>query len=125
MAGFAGGRDRSDDATSSGCGSATRTGTPRTWPTGSSRDCTFTDVDLTEATSNGATFTGCRFEHSKLNASHHTATAFVGCEFVRTSLFDAELEGCKLTGSTFVDCTLRPLTVRGGLWRAVGLRAPA
>ena len=46
-------------------------------------------------------------------------TAFVACTFRRTSFFGATLEGCKLTGSSFVYCTLRPLTVRGGQWRAV------
>ena len=60
-------------------------------------DCTFRDVDLTEATPAGATFTGCRFEHSRLNASRHVATAFVGCHFLRTNLFDAERELVMLT----------------------------
>ena len=41
-------------------------------------------------------------------------SAFVACEFNRCNFFDATLEGCKLSGSVFVDCTLRPLTVTGG-----------
>jgi hypothetical protein len=37
-------------------------------------------------------------------------------------LLRATLDGCKLTGSMFVDCTLRPLTVSGGQWRGVTMR---
>lgn len=37
----------------------------------------------------------------------------------RASFFDARLEGCKLTGSVFVECTLRPMAVVGGVWRSV------
>jgi uncharacterized protein YjbI with pentapeptide repeats len=51
------------------------------------RDCTFTDVDLTECTTDGTTFTGCTFSSSRLNASTHTASSFAGCEFRRTRLF--------------------------------------
>ncbi|MDT7536695.1 MAG: hypothetical protein QOI82_280 [Actinomycetota bacterium] len=34
----------------------------------------------------------------------------------------ARLVGCKLTGSTFLRCELRPLTVEGGDWSYVTLR---
>jgi len=52
----------------------------------------------------------------------HTATAFVGCDFRRTSVFDATLDGCKLVGSVFAECTLRTLTVTGGSWLGVTMR---
>jgi len=87
------------------------------------RGCTFREVDLTETTSRGASFESCIFANCRLNASTHTGSAFVACEFRRTSLFSATLDGCKLTGSIFVDCTLRPMIVRGGQWRGVVMRA--
>ena len=37
-------------------------------------------------------------------------------------LFDAELRGCKLVGSHFTGCTLRPLLALGGNWSFVSLR---
>ena len=46
----------------------------------------------------------------------------MGCDFRRSSFFTATLDGCKLTGSVFSECTLRPLTVVGGAWRSVTLR---
>jgi uncharacterized protein YjbI with pentapeptide repeats len=86
------------------------------------RGCTFREVDLTEAESRGAFFESCEFDNCRLNASTHTDTAFVACQLRRTSLFGATLDGCKLTGTMFVECTLRPLTVRAGQWRSVLLR---
>ena len=65
--------------------------------------CTFSDVDLVEATSAGARFEACRFGNTRLNASRHQDTAFVQCVFERCSLFDAEFDDCKLTGSATKD----------------------
>lgn len=48
--------------------------------------------------------------------------AFLRCRFVQTRWRFARLVGCKLTGSTFVRCDLRPLTVEGGDWSYVNLR---
>src|SRR5687767_11300492 len=90
----------------------------RTW-----RGCTFRDVDLTEATSRGAAFESCEFASCRLNASTHVGSAFVACDFRRTSFFGATLDGCKLDGSVFVDCTMRPLTVTSGRWSRVTMRA--
>jgi uncharacterized protein YjbI with pentapeptide repeats len=45
----------------------------------------------------------------------------VGCTFTRCNLFEARWVGCKLMGSTFRDCDLRPLTVDGGDWSFVTL----
>ncbi|MEV5448167.1 pentapeptide repeat-containing protein, partial [Streptomyces sp. NPDC052644] len=66
--------------------------------------CVFTDVDLTEAVSRGASFTGCDFGGVSFNASRHTDSAFVRCGFRRCNLFEAEFTGCKLVGSTFEGC---------------------
>src|SRR5580765_2717088 len=77
-------------------------------------DCVFTDVDLSEVTSRGTTFEGCTFHACRFNASTHHATAFVTCDFRRCNFFTATLDGCKLTGSVFADCTLRPVRVVGG-----------
>ena len=77
-------------------------------------DCTFTDVDLREATTSGRDVRAVHLPRRSLQRLElHTATAFVGCDFRRTSFFDATLDGCKLVGSVFSECTLRPLTVRG------------
>ena len=37
-------------------------------------------------------------------------------------LFTATLDGCKVTGSVFAECVVRPLTVIGGAWQSVRLR---
>jgi uncharacterized protein YjbI with pentapeptide repeats len=84
--------------------------------------CTFREVDLTDTVSKGAGFQSCLFANCRLNASTHTSSAFTACEFRRTSLFRATLDGCKLTGSVFVDCRLRPMCVRGGQWWGVVMR---
>jgi uncharacterized protein YjbI with pentapeptide repeats len=84
--------------------------------------CTFTDVDLTEASSRGAVFRECVFHNSRFNASTHVDSAFVAVEFRRCNLFDVTLEGCKLDGSVFTECTMRPLKVIGGSWRSVTAR---
>jgi uncharacterized protein YjbI with pentapeptide repeats len=47
------------------------------------RDCTFVDVDLTEASTQGATFERCRFERCRFNASRHIATSYVACDSSR------------------------------------------
>ena len=46
----------------------------------------------------------------------------MACEFRRTNFFDATLDGCKLAGSVFADCTLRPIKVVGGQWQGVTIR---
>ena len=64
-------------------------------------------VDLTGADLSSATFTDC---------------AFLSCRFERVRLAFSTWSGCKLTGSTFLRCDLRPLTVQGGDWSYVSLR---
>jgi len=78
--------------------------------------CTFTDVDLSEVSTGGAVFDQCTFHGGRFNASTHLSSAFVACDFRRTSFFDATFEGCKMLGSVFADCTLRPMRVVGGQW---------
>lgn len=75
--------------------------------------CRFVDADLTELSARGCVFDECDFSGARLNVSEHHSTAFLRYVFRRSSLFGAVLDGCKLTGSTFVDCELRPLAVNG------------
>ncbi len=85
-------------------------------------DCIFRDVDLTEAHGSGVVFESCTFENTRFNAAVLDAPAFVGCDVRRTSFFGATLTGAKLSGSVFVDCAMRPVTVDGGLWQGVTMR---
>ena len=85
-------------------------------------DCTFTNLDLSEVTTAGAHFESCTFHGGRFNASTHRSSAFVACDFRRVSFFDATFEGCKLLGSSFAECTLRPIRVLGGQWRGVTIR---
>ncbi len=84
--------------------------------------CTFVDIDLTESSSNGALFEECTFANVRLNASVHADSAFLRCAFERSNLFEAQFVGCKLVGSSFVECDLRPLTVTDGDWSFIALR---
>jgi fluoroquinolone resistance protein len=83
--------------------------------------CTFLHLDLTEATSQGTVFEECVFGNVRFNASRHTDAAFLRCAFNRCNFFEAEFTGCKVTGSQFAECDLRPLRVTGGDWSFVGL----
>jgi fluoroquinolone resistance protein len=83
--------------------------------------CTFSDVDLTEASTRGVRFEECQFFNVRFNASRHADSAFLRCAFRRCNLFQADFSGCKLVGSTFHDTSLRPLTVTGGDWSFVSL----
>ena len=85
-------------------------------------DCVFTDVDLTEVVTSGTTFEGCTFHTCRFNASTHRRPRSSACDLRRCSFFTATLDGCKLTGSVFSECILRPLTVIGGAWASVMLR---
>jgi uncharacterized protein YjbI with pentapeptide repeats len=85
-------------------------------------DVTFVDVDLSETITRGASFERCVFHNCRFNASTHINTAFVSCELRRCNLFDVILDGCKLTGSELIECTLRPMAVRSGVWRGVTIR---
>ena len=85
-------------------------------------DCTFTGVDFTECTTSGAVFEQCTFHHCQFSSSTHTSTAFVACDVRRSKLFDVTLDGCKLVGTVFSECVMRPMTVRGGQWQGVTIR---
>jgi uncharacterized protein YjbI with pentapeptide repeats len=85
------------------------------------RNCLFSRVDLTEAATRGVTFTECAFDNVRLNASRHADSAFLRCTFKRSNLFEAEFTGCKLIGSGFEECSLRPLSATGGDWSFVTL----
>jgi fluoroquinolone resistance protein len=83
--------------------------------------CSFSQVDLTEATSHGAVFEECSFANVRWNASRHSDSAFLRCTFKRCNFFEAEFVGCKLVGSAFDQSTLRPLRIIGGDWSFVAL----
>ncbi|MCW6010315.1 pentapeptide repeat-containing protein [Micromonospora sp. CPCC 205371] len=85
------------------------------------RRCHFNDVDLTEAQTRNVVFEECTFGNVRFNASRHAGSAFLRCVFTRCNLFEAEFDGCKVTGSTFHDSPLRPLRVTGGDWSFASL----
>lgn len=85
----------------------------------------FADVDLTEAVTNGATFTECTFRGVRFNVSEHTATAFVNCTFTRCNFFEASFKGCKTVGSMFDGCSFDLLSVDGGDWSFTGFPGAA
>ena len=82
----------------------------------------FIDSDLTEVDNRGGIFEECTFRGVRFNVSEHRASAFLRCTFSRCSFFDASFDGCKLDGSVFAECTMRPLKVIGGSWRSITLR---
>lgn len=81
----------------------------------------FVDVDLTEATNQGATFAECTFRGVRFNVSRHADAAFLNCTFTRCVFFDATFTNCKLVGSMFDRCTHGLMKVTGGDWSFVGL----
>jgi fluoroquinolone resistance protein len=83
--------------------------------------CRFADVDLTEAVVRGSKFEECQFLNVKFNASRHLDSAYLRCTFRRCNFFEATFDGCKLVGSSFQECSLRPLVVTGGDWSFVNL----
>ncbi len=85
--------------------------------------CEFIGVDLTESTIRGCTFSDCTFRDTRFNASAHADSAFIGCTFAGCNFFDAQFDDCKLTGSRFERCSLRPLRALGGDWSFVVLAA--
>lgn len=83
--------------------------------------CVFSQVDLTESTSQGCVFTECTFDNVSLNSSRHTDSAFLRCTFTNCNLFEAEFLGCKMVGSSFRRSTMRPMRIIGGDWSFAGL----
>ena len=86
----------------------TRTGTATDLGAARFTDCTFSDVDLSECTTSGAVFEGAPSTDCRLSSSTHTSTAFVACDLRRTKLFDVTFDGCKLVGTVFSECAMRP-----------------
>ncbi|GFH76427.1 hypothetical protein Sgou_10970 [Streptomyces gougerotii] len=86
--------------------------------------CDFYDTDWTETTGSGARFDRCTFSGVRFNVSRLTATAFTHCEFRRCSFFDAQLDQCKAVGSTFDDCSFQLLRVTDGDWSFTSFPAP-
>ncbi|TAL26110.1 MAG: pentapeptide repeat-containing protein [Frankiales bacterium] len=80
-------------------------------------------ADFSEATLTRVVFDSCDLSGAELTSATLDTCAFLGCRMERVRLFGSTLRGCKLTGSTFVRAALRPLTVDGGDWSYVSLRA--
>jgi uncharacterized protein YjbI with pentapeptide repeats len=81
----------------------------------------FSGIDLTEVTDEGAVFDECAFFDCTFNVSRHTEAAFLNCSFTGCSFFDAVFDRCKAVGSRFDRCSFGLLTVTGGDWSFVGL----
>lgn len=81
----------------------------------------FIDLDLTETTGHGATFTDCTFRGVRFNVTNQTGAAFTNCTFKRCVFFEATFTGCKFVGSMFDQCTHDLMKVDGGDWSFVGL----
>ncbi|HEX5115150.1 MAG TPA: pentapeptide repeat-containing protein [Pseudonocardiaceae bacterium] len=70
------------------------------------------EADLHGCRTEGCRFVECVFRHTDLVDAKHTATAFHNCRFDHTMLTRWTLDGCSLLGSTFLDCRMRPITMR-------------
>jgi fluoroquinolone resistance protein len=81
----------------------------------------FIDLDLTETTGHGPTFTDCTFRGVRFNVTALTGAAFTNCTFKRCVFFEAAFTGCKFVGSMFDQCTHDLMKVEGGDWSFVGL----
>lgn len=83
--------------------------------------CDFSGADLRGLVTRRVTFDDCTFGKTDLGESRHSATAFRSCVFDRAVLAESVWEACSLLGSMFVDCRLRPWTVRDSDLTLTGL----
>jgi fluoroquinolone resistance protein len=83
----------------------------------------FQDLDLTEATGQGARFVDCTFGNSTFACVVLDDPSFENCTFARCSFFDAEFRGSKFLGAMFDECKFDQLRVVGGDWSFTGLPA--
>jgi len=81
----------------------------------------FIGVDLSEITTDAATFEGCTFRDVRFNVSQHARSAFLNCTFAGCNFFETTFTGCKLVGSSFNRCKLDLLKISDGDWSFVGL----
>ncbi len=79
-------------------------------------DCIFTHAMLQELHTRVCRFVNCDFTKAKLNSSYHRNSAFINCKFVKTSLFDAEFDNCKMTGSLFQEIDATAMKIQRGEW---------
>ena len=70
----------------------------------------------------GCRFVECDLSMVKLSSAVLTRCALLRCTIRKSVFFNARLDDCKLTGTTFDECDLRPLTVTGGDWSFVVAR---
>ena len=81
----------------------------------------FIGVDLSEITTDTATFEDCTFRDVRFNVSHHSRSGFLNCTFAGCNFFETTFTGCKLVGSSFNRCKLDLLKISDGDWSFVGL----
>lgn len=81
----------------------------------------FVDVDCTEASIEGTTFSECYFRGVKFNCARIINSAFVNCTFTQCTFFETRFTDCKLVGSIFERCTYDLMRVDGGNWSHVSL----
>jgi uncharacterized protein YjbI with pentapeptide repeats len=84
--------------------------------------CRFDDAGLEELVTRRCVFDQCVLTGVRLGGSRHLGTAFLSCRFDRARLFDATLDGCKLTGSWFPGAELRPMAATDCDWSYTSLR---
>lgn len=73
--------------------------------------CSFRDADLSELDTEFVVFTECDFTGADLTDSHHHGSAFRSCMFARTTMWHSSFRSCRMLGSIFVECQMRPLVV--------------
>lgn len=81
----------------------------------------FIDMDCTEATISGTTFSECFFRGVKFNCARISHSAFVNCTFAQCTFFETHFTDCKLMGSVFERCTYDLMHVGGGNWSHVNV----
>jgi uncharacterized protein YjbI with pentapeptide repeats len=81
----------------------------------------FIGVDMSEISTDAATFEDCTFRDVRFNVSQHSRSAFLNCTFGGCNFFESTFNGCKLVGSSFSRCKLDLLKVSDGDWSFVGL----
>lgn len=86
------------------------------------QDCRLVGADLSEASLTGVVFERCDLSGAELTSAQLRDCALLSCRLDRARLFGARLKDCKLTGSTFLRCSWRPVTVDGGDWSYTALR---
>jgi uncharacterized protein YjbI with pentapeptide repeats len=71
----------------------------------------FRDDDLSRLQTDRVLFTECDFSGVNLAESEHRGSAFRNCMFNLTTLWHSTFRHCRMLGSVFVRCRLRPVAL--------------